>query len=98
MNWNVWKGCMKCTFKLCKVSAYVFGNVKRPDSMLDPVGTENWDFNDSYAAILIYKNILSSQKVHTGQDSTAHEMWNNLEAIHETRGHTTWQESISIKC
>ncbi len=41
MDWNVWKGCMKGTFKLCKVSAYVFGDVERPDPTLDPVGTEN---------------------------------------------------------
>jgi hypothetical protein len=95
-NWNVWKGCMRRTFKFCKVSAYVFGDVERPDPTLDPVGVENCDFNDSYAAILIYENISSSQKVHAGQDNTAHEMWNNLEAIHETRGHTTWRESILI--
>jgi hypothetical protein len=44
MNWNVWKGCMKCMFKLYKVSAYIFGNVERPDPMLDPVSAENWDF------------------------------------------------------
>ena len=65
-NWNVWKGCMKCMFKLCKVLAYIFGDVERPDPTLDPISAENQGFNDSYAAILIYENILSSQKVYMG--------------------------------
>jgi len=88
-NWAVWKGCMRRTFTLCEVAGYVYGDIERPDPTLDPVGAENWDFNDAYAGILIYENISSSQKVYAGQDCSAHEMWNNLVAIHETVGPTT---------
>jgi hypothetical protein len=35
---------MKHMFKLCKVSAYIFDDIERPNPMLNPVGTENWDF------------------------------------------------------
>ncbi len=57
--------------------------------MHDPEGANNWDFNDSYAAMLIYKNISVAQKVHTGQDNLAYEVWKNLEAMHKVMGHTT---------
>ena len=41
-NWNVWKGDMKCILGLCELEEYVFGDIlKRPNPMLDPVGTRN---------------------------------------------------------
>jgi hypothetical protein len=77
-------------FKACKVAGYIYGNIKRPDPRLDPVSAKNWDFNDNYAAMLIYKNVSSSQKVHVGQDSaSAFQMWSNLKAIFEVSSHTT---------
>jgi len=88
-NWAVWKADMKRTFKLCNILGYIYGNVKRPDPMHDPVGTENWDFNDTYATRIIFLNITASQKVHVGQDCSAHETWDNLDAINEVTGHTT---------
>ena len=80
---------MRRTFKQCRVSGYVYGNIKRPDPTADAVSMENWDLNDNYARMLIFKNIATSQKIHVGYDLTAHEMWCNLEAIHEVTGHTT---------
>ena len=47
-------------FKACKVTSYIYGDIKRPNPRLDSVGTENWDFNNNYAAMLIYKNVSSS--------------------------------------
>jgi len=61
-------------FKLCKVTGYVFGDIRWPNPTHNPAGTNNWDFNDSYAAMLIYKNISASQKVHTGQDNTTYKV------------------------
>lgn len=90
-NWAVWKACMRRTFTLCNVSGYVYGDIERPDPTLDPtsISAENWDFNDSYAAILISENISPSQRVYAGSDCSAHEMWSNLEIIHETAGPAT---------
>ena len=88
-NWAIWKATMRCKFKACKVSGYIFGDIKRPDPTLDPVSAENWDFNDNYTAMLIFENISAPQKVHAGQEGSAFEMWCNLEAIHEVTGHTT---------
>jgi hypothetical protein len=80
---------MRRTFKLCSVAGYIYGDVTRPDPALDPVSADNWDFNDTYAARIIFSNLAASQKIHVGQDCSAHEMWDNLEAIHEATGHTT---------
>src|SRR6266851_876446 len=80
---------MKRTFKLCSVSGYIYGDTKRPDPVHNPTGAENWDFNDTYTARIIFSNISASQKIHVGQDCPAHEMWDNLEAIYEVTGHTT---------
>ena len=65
-NWAVWKADMKRTFKLCSVSGYIYGDTKRPDPMLDPTGAENWDFNDTYTARIIFSNISALQKIHVG--------------------------------
>ena len=88
-NWAVWKVDMKCMFKLCNISGYIYGDIKRPDPMCDPVGMENWDFNDTYATRIIFSNISAPQKVYIGQDCSAHEMWDNLEAINKVMGHIT---------
>jgi len=50
---------------------------------------ENWDLNDNYAGMLIFKNISIPQTIHVGQDLTAYQMWSNLEAIHKVTEHTT---------
>ncbi len=76
-------------FKLCKVTGYIFGDIAQPNHAHDPEGTDNWDFNDSYVAMLIYENISAAQKVHVGQYNMAYDVWNNLEAMHEVTGHTT---------
>ncbi len=60
-------------FKLYKVTGYIFGNIAQPNRTHDPDGANNWDFNDSYAVMLIYENILVAQKVHVGQDNSAYE-------------------------
>ena len=99
-NWNVWKGSMKRIFGLCDLSEYVLGNVVRPDPAHDPVGAKNWDFNDSYAAMLICENISVGQKIYAGQDNKSYEVWRNLEAIHEVTGNTTiitWIQTL-FKC
>ena len=55
---------MKRIFGLCNLLEYVLGNIICPDPMHDPVGAKNWDFNDSYVAMLICENISASQKVY----------------------------------
>ena len=68
-NWSTWKGSMKRIFGLCNLSDYVLSNVIHPDPMHDPVGAKNWDFNNSYMAMLICENISALQKVYAGQDN-----------------------------
>ena len=74
-NWAIWKTRMRRMFKQCRVSGYVYGDIKRPDPTFDPVGAENWDLNDNYAGMLIFENISIPQTIHVGQDLTAQQMW-----------------------
>jgi hypothetical protein len=87
-NWAIWRTRMRCMFKQCRVLEYIYGDIKKPDPTLNPVGAENWDLNDNYAGMLIFENISNSQKIHVGHDLMASDMWSNLEAIHEVTGHT----------
>jgi hypothetical protein len=74
---------------LCDLTEYVLGNIIHPNPVHDPISAKNWDFNDSYAAMLICENISVSQKVYMGQDNKSYEVWRNLEAIHEVTGNMT---------
>jgi hypothetical protein len=88
-NWAIWKTHMRHMFKQCRVSGYVYGDIKRPNPAFNLVSTENWNLNDNYAGMLIFENISIPQTIHVGQDLTAQQMWSNLEAIHEVTSHTT---------
>ena len=68
-NWSTWKGSMKRIFGLCDLSEYVLSNIVHPNPVHNPVGAKNWDFNNSYMAMLICENISASQKVYAGQDN-----------------------------
>lgn len=67
---------------------FVTGTVNRPVDK-DSEDRKNWSFNDNYAQVLIVNNITASEMVHVGQCKTAKNIWNNLEAVHESKGHQT---------
>lgn len=85
-NWPVWKERMKRTLYLCGIDDYVSGTIAHPD---DPVQRTNWDYNDKYAQFVIQNNITNPEMLYVGQCKTADEMWMNLEAVHEAKGHQT---------
>jgi hypothetical protein len=87
-NWMVWRERITRVLKLCGVAEYVTGTVKRPVDN-DSDDGQNWLFNDNYAQVVIVNNITASEMVHVGQCKTAHEIWDNLEAVHESKGHQT---------
>jgi len=74
--------------RLCDVDAYVKGQTNCPDN--DPEAADIWSFNDAYAQLLIVNNIEDAEMVHVGECDSAHEMWANLEAVHEPRGYQTF--------
>jgi hypothetical protein len=53
------------------------------------MGAANWSFNDTYAKILITRNVADSQMAHVRPCKTAHDMWVNLEAVHEPKRRKT---------
>ena len=81
--------------QICGVQDYVTRNVRHPDLALDPEGARNWDFNDTYAKVLIANNITTTQMVHISQSHTSQESWSNLEAVHDAKSHQT---TIGIIC
>ena len=83
-NWCYWRSEISLVLKLCKLDTYVKGEIACPDPVEDPVGADNWSFNDTYAKLLISTNITSSEMMYVGRCTTAHDMWATLEAIHQS--------------
>ena len=88
-NWTVWRKRITYVFEMCSVDGYVRGIVKQPNRDIDPEGSKAWVFNDIYAKLLITNNIEPDQMIHINQCNTSQEMWECLEAVHESRGHQT---------
>ena len=81
-----WRERMKRVLRLCDVKEYVEGIIPKP---ADTKGAKDWAFNDNYAQVLISNNITESEIIHVSQCDTAKTMWDNLEAVHESKGHQT---------
>lgn len=88
-NWTVWRKKITYMLEMCGVDEYVRGVVKQPNRDIDLEGARAWAFNDTYAKLLITNNIEPDQMIHINQCNTSHEMWECLEAVHESRGHQT---------
>src|SRR6266850_4800172 len=88
-NWLVWCDCMLDIFKIYGAEEYVIGIVNMPNKSLQPRAARNWTFNNAFTKVLITNNIASSQKVHVSRCKTAHDMWQNLATVHESKGHQT---------
>jgi len=94
-NWVVWRERIRRIFRLCNVEPYVYGRLMRPDpATTDSDACDLWDSNDVYAQILITNNISKDQMVHVTRLNTAYEIWQSLQAIHETKD---YQIAISIQ-
>lgn len=85
-NWTVWKNRMKPILGMCDIEGYVDGSIPCPANSLQ---AKNWAFNDNYAQCIIMNNLTSSDMIQVGDCKTAHNLWTNLEAIHESKGHLT---------
>ena len=85
-NWMAWRERMRRVLRLCGVEAYAEGKIGIPE---DTKSAQNWEFNDNYAQVMIINNISSTEMVHVSQCSTAKAMWDNLEVVHESKGHQT---------
>ena len=83
-NWFNWRPHISLVLKLCGVYAHIKGEIARPDPVEDPVGADNWSFNDTYAQLLITINLTPSQMVYVGGCTAARDMWANLKAMHES--------------
>ena len=85
-NWIAWRERIKRVLRLCGVETYAKGKIQCP---ADAAEAENWKYNDNYAQVMIINNITSTEMVHVGQCDTAKAMWDNLEVVHESKGHQT---------
>ena len=82
-NWPAWSRSMTLLFKLVKVNGYVYGTVECPNADDDPIGADNWEYNDTYAQIMIDVNVSDNEKMHTSGAASSHRMWLNLQSMHE---------------
>jgi hypothetical protein len=52
-NWTVWCHRLMLMLQICGVQGYTLGTVQHPDPSQDPEGANNWDFNNTYARVLM---------------------------------------------
>ena len=91
-NWFAWRIRMTFMLRMCGVEDYVKGRVNRSNPQTDPMGAQNWEFNDAYAKMLIANNVEVEQMVHIDQCASSREMWSKLEAVH---GSTNFLTNLS---
>ena len=88
-NWVTWRVRMWSLLALCKVEAYVHGEILQPARDVDPVGHDNWKKNNNYAKHLITQNVADEPLVHIQHGLSSHTAWHNLEAIYEDKSQET---------
>jgi len=88
-NWIVWQAKMRTALETCGVLEYIMGTIERPDISVDRRSWHNWGSNDAFTRMQIQCNITDAQMVHVNQCKTAFDMWNNLEGVHDNKGHQT---------
>ena len=47
-NWHKWKERMRWVLYNCDINGYITGDIKCPNEAINPIGTLNWDKNDSW--------------------------------------------------
>ena len=86
-NWSAWLQSMALLFKLFKVQGYVLGKITCLDPQDDPVGAENWGYNNTFAQLLITSNIAPLERVHTNGCPMSDHMWLSLQSMHKSTSH-----------
>src|SRR5260370_42635523 len=88
-NWQAWRDDIDLAFNVCGLRRSGNGEISCPDAGFDPVGADNWLYNDDYTKKVIRDRVSRGQKHHLTNCTTAHEMWSNLKAIHQVCGDQT---------
>jgi len=85
-NWSSWCNDIMLTFSLCEIQDYILGQIRCPDWNTNPIGTNNWHYNDTYTQWIIRMHLGYNQKIHCVGTTTSCEMWSNLKAIYQLYG------------
>ena len=80
---------IKRVFFNCDITGYVTDDIKCPNEVINPIGTHNWDKNNSCAQQIIIHNITSSQMNHIGSKSSAEKMFSAFLVTHNNTVHQT---------
>ena len=88
-NWHKWKERMRWGFYNCDITGYITGDIKHLNEAIDPIGTWNWDKNESWVQQIIMYNVTSLQMNHVGSKSSAEEMFSALSITHNNKVHQT---------
>ena len=95
-NWPSWSQSMHLLLNIINATPYIEGKTRRPNPIIDAIGTENWCFNDSYTKMLIAKNLAPSEKVHTQGCKTTHDMWKNLHKVHQSTSYQIHIDKLHV--
>ena len=82
-SWISWKTRIHKFFRLFEITDVVHGTEIKPE---DPFLARRWLGKDGVAQALITNNIDDQQMNHVVEAESSAEMWENLQAIHETVG------------
>ena len=85
-NWVTWKLRMTNVFSLHKVIDHVISHVPKLDISNVTVLAE-WTDKDKKAKILLFMSVGNDNLVHLSDSETAAQMWDNLRAVYEVKGH-----------
>ena len=100
-NWESWHDDIQLTFNVCGLRKYIDGTLPCPNKAQDPIGADNWLFNDDYTKKVIRDRMSRGQKHYVTNCRTSKDMWNNLIAIHQSCSDQTenqiMRELIAVK-
>src|SRR5450631_2086147 len=63
-NWQSWRDDIMLTFDVCGLDRYISGTLLCPDATVDPVGENNWQYNNKYTMKVIRDRLSEGQKYH----------------------------------
>ena len=78
-----------------KMIGYVKGMIPCSNDTLYAESAMNWCQNDTYTKMLINKNIVNNEKMHTCKCAMAYQMWINLKSIYENMSYLVFIDQLS---
>ena len=93
-NWVMWKLRMTNVFSLHKVIDHVVSHIPKLD-ISDVTALAKWTDKDENVKTLLFMSVGDDNLVHLSDGEIAAQIWDNLRAVYEVKGHQT---IIALRC